>query len=107
MKAGTPGVVHSVEATEALTEKRFVTFDGKHTLNEKALGVSLAAADNTEMCPVAVTGIVPVICGGTVTAKGAVASTADGKAVDAGANPVCGYALSDGADGDEILVKLI
>lgn len=56
---------------------------------------------------VAISGIVPVRCGGVVTRGGAVASDAAGKAKNAGAEDwVLGTALDTGADGAVISVLL-
>jgi hypothetical protein len=56
---------------------------------------------------VAISGIVPVLCGGTVTAGDQVSSSAAGKAVTAGTGDyVLGRATETGADGEIIGVLL-
>lgn len=106
-KTATPAVVTTVTATEALTAKRFVTHDGKHTNITRCLGVSLYDCDNAGEASVAVGGTAIVILGATLTVGAAVTSDANGKAVAAGTDPICGHLLTGGNDGDEAIVHLV
>ena len=72
-----------------------------------AAGVLLNNPAAAGAAGVAYDGRVTVVCGGTVTRGGEVASDAAGEAVDATTgDAVLGYALETGADGQVITIEL-
>jgi hypothetical protein len=72
-----------------------------------AAGVLLNNPAAAGAAGVAYDGRVTVVCGGTVTRGGAVASDSAGEAVDATTDDVIlGYALETGADGQVITIEL-
>lgn len=87
-----------------------VAADGEVELtadNAKAQGVLLNAPNTGEAATVAISGIVKVECGATVTRGGDVASGANGEAKDAvTASEVLGTALETGADGRIVSILL-
>ena len=112
MKSRQGGDVITMVAGEALTKNRFVDFEGKHTVDLAALGVTLFDADSGETASVQVSGIAVVEAGGSITAGNWVKSDANGKALAntlsavADVAKICGTALDDGSDGTYIRVKL-
>jgi hypothetical protein len=97
----------------AITQFTFVTLaaDGQVDKTGDGLrtdGVALFGATGANQAiPVAYDGRVTVLCGGTFSRGGAVASNADGKAVAAtSAEIILGYALEDGADGRIVTIEL-
>lgn len=119
MKAGNPNVIVSLTATEAITKCRFVAFDGKHTVDKKAIGVSIYDTDSGDPITLQAGGIAVVEAGDAVTAGACVKSDADGKAVAlayptdtaenlaAAIQKLCGVALDTASDaGDFIRVVL-
>jgi hypothetical protein len=70
----------TIVAAEALTANRFVTWDGKHTANDKIAGVALFETNSGSACSVQYAGIAVVEAAGSITAGSLVASDADGKA---------------------------
>jgi hypothetical protein len=72
-----------------------------------AAGVLLNSPAAGAAAGVAYDGRVTVVCGGTVTRGGEVASDAAGEAVDATTDDaILGYALETGADGQVITIEL-
>lgn len=103
----------TVDATEAITKDRFVTFDGKHTVDIGCCGVALFDTANGDPITVQIAGRVPVVAGGAIAAGTLVSSNADGKAVAltlsavTDVDKICGRAVeAASADGDVILVDL-
>lgn len=103
----------TIVATEAITKKRFVTFDGKHTVDVSAAGVAKFDQDSGKAVTVDAFGIVPVEASGAISAGAFVSSDASGKATSltvsavADVVKICGKALeAAAADGDIILVQL-
>ena len=112
MKTRQEGPIISLTAGEDLTAKRFVDFEGKHTVDKKAVGVVIYDTDSGDEATVQCAGIAVVEAGGTITAGDLVSSDADGKAVSLTLSAVsdvakiCGIALDDASNGDYINVKL-
>jgi len=74
---------------------------------DAAAGVLLNDPAAAGAAGVAYDGRVTVVCGGTVTRGGEVASDAAGEAVDATTgDAILGYALETGADGQVITIEL-
>lgn len=102
----------TIIATEAITKQRFVTWDGKHTVDIAAAGVAYFSADSGDPITVHTLGRVAVEAGGSISAGAFVSSDANGKAVSlplsavADVAKICGRALEDASDGDIILVEL-
>lgn len=108
--------VLTIEAGENLTKKRFVDFEGKHTVNKKALGVAMDDTTSGDQCSLACGGIVVVEAGGSITAGNLVESDADGKAValtlttNTAANlatdlvKICGLAMDSASSGEFLRV---
>jgi hypothetical protein len=72
---------------------------------QNAIGVLLNDPTSGDTASVAVSGVVKVYAGGTVTGGGPVASDTNGECVDAAnGDYVLGTALEDGADGQVIRV---
>lgn len=107
----------SIEAGEALTAKRFVDFEGKHTVDKRCIGVTIDDCDNGGMASVVGSGIAVVEAGNGITAGDHVKSDADGKALtltyptDTAANlaaaivKFCGIAL-DTASGAGVFIRV-
>jgi len=81
MKSYQEGPIGTIEAGEALTKRRFVDFEGKHTVDVKCVGVSLFDTDSGDQASILMNGIAVVEAGGTITAGNHVSSDANGKAV--------------------------
>ena len=103
----------TIVATEAITKNRFVTYDGKHTVDISATGVALFDTDSGSPISVQAFGRVPVEAAGAISAGAWVSSDASGKAVSltlsavADIAKICGKAVeAANADGDLILVDL-
>lgn len=97
----------------AITQFTFVTLaaDGQVDKTGDGLrtdGVALFGASGAgQAIPVAYDGRVTVLCGGSFSRGGAVASNADGEAVTAASSDIIlGYALEDGADGRIVTIEL-
>ena len=93
---------------------KFVTLesDGKVDLadaaGENCIGVLIVAEENNRAVTVTVSGSVIVEAGGTVTAGGAVATDATGRAVDATSTDIImGYAREAGVAAQVIEIELI
>lgn len=113
MKTYQEGPIVTITAGEALTKNRFVDFEGKHTADKKAIGVTLFDVDSGDDASIQASGICAVEAGGAITAGSLVSSDADGKAVAltlsalADVEKICGIALdAASADGDYINVAL-
>jgi hypothetical protein len=109
--AGTQRV--TIVATEAITEKRFVTYDGKHTVDGKVAGVTNFSVDNAGFIGVQIVGIAVVEASGAISAGALVASDANGKAKSltlsavGDVEKIAGRAMeAASADGDFITVLL-
>ena len=106
MKTYQEGPLITIEAGEALTKKRFVDFEGKHTADKKAIGVTLFDTDSGDPATLQASGIVVVEAGGTITAGDLVSSDSDGKAVSltlsavADVAKICGVALDSVSSGE-------
>ncbi len=103
----------TIVATEAITAKRFVTVDGKHTADSPCAGVALFDTDSGDNISVGCGPIEAVEASGVISAGGAVSMDADGKATAltisavADVSKLCGRALdAAAADGDIIRVRL-
>lgn len=102
----------SITATEAITGKRFVAYDGTHTVDLSCAGVAEFDTDSGDEISVLVLGRVPVQAGGSISAGAFVSSDANGKAVSltlsavADVAKICGKAVEAASDGDIILVDL-
>jgi len=103
----------TIVATEAITKQRFVTWDGKHTVDIPCSGVALFDQDSGKPVTVESIGRVKVEAGGAISAGAFVSSDADGKAVSltvsavADVMKICGRAIdAASADGDFITVEL-
>jgi len=114
MKSYQEGPIGSITAGEALTKRRFVDFEGKHTIDIKCIGVTLFDADSAAQASILMNGIAVVEAGGAVTAGNHVSSDADGKAVALTIDNVNDIPKNNGvaldaatADGDIIRVKLL
>lgn len=109
MEAYQLGPIVSIAATEAITAKCFVAYNGTHTVDLPAVGVALFATDSGDQISVQCSGIAVVLLGGTVAAGALVKSDANGAAVSAGTTvdvKVCGLALDGGDAGAYIRVFL-
>lgn len=112
MKSYQYGPVITVVAGEALTKRRFVDFEGKHTADLKCQGVTLFDGDSGKPVSAQKDGIALVEAGGNITAGSHVKSDGDGKAVAltfsaaADVPKDCGVALDTGSDGSFIRVSL-
>lgn len=111
MKAYQTGPILTIQAGEALTARRFVDFEGKHSADKPALGATIFDVDSGDQASVQAVGIAVLESGGGITAGDLVKSDADGKAVSAGTTwdiKVCGFALDSAAGaGQFINVKLL
>lgn len=103
----------TIVATEAITAKRFVTYDGKHTVDIACSGVARFDQDSGKPVTVDTVGRVPVEASEAISAGAWVSSDADGKAAAltlsavADVAKICGRAIeAASADGDIILVEL-
>ena len=103
-----PLLIDSVKAAVDIEQHRFIGFDGNYCLQgAKALGVSDVAIEKEQYVPVALLGILLVEAAGTISVGDAVASDENGKAVKATDSAIInGYALDDGADGQEIRILI-
>ena len=99
-------MIDSVLASADLPKQRFISFEGAVSgTGEKAYGICDVETESGQFAPVAITGILLVEAGGTITAGDEITSDANGKAVTLGENQKSnGYALDDGADGDVIRI---
>lgn len=111
MKARQTGDMITITAGEALTKRRFVDFEGKHTVDKPAIGVTIFDVDSGDQAQLQGQGIAVVESGGGITAGDLVKSDANGKAVTAGTTwdvKVCGVALDTASGaGEFIQVKLL
>lgn len=114
MKSYQLGPIITVEAAEAITAKRLVTYDGKHTATTENLGVALFDTDSGDQISVQSAGIAVVEAGGSVSAGDHIQSDADGKAVtnavdsDAKIAYDSGIALDAASEsGDYIRIKIL
>ena len=103
-----PLLIDSVKAAVDSEQHRFIGFDGNYcSQGAKALGVSDVAIEKEQYVPVALLGILLVEASGTISVGDAVASDENGKAVKAADSAIInGYALDDGADGQEIRILI-
>lgn len=104
------GPIGTIEAGEALSAKRFIDFEGKHTIDIQAIGVTLFAVDSGDQCQYQMYGEPVVEAGGTITAGDLVKADADGKAVSAGTTwdiKVVGVALNSAVAAGFLNVKLL
>ena len=101
-----PLLIDSVLASTDLPKQRFISFGGTVSgAGEKAYGICDVETESGQFAPVALTGILLVEAGGTITAGAEVTSDANGKAITLGENQKSnGYALDDGAEGDVIRI---
>ena len=113
MKSFQYGPVITVVAGEALTKRRFVDFEGKHTADLKCQGVTLDDSDSGDPVSVQKSGIALVEASGAITAGSHVKSDGDGKAAaltfsaTADVPKDCGVAKDAATtDGDIIRVSL-
>ena len=64
-----PLLIDSIKASVDLEKQRFVGFDGNYCqAGKKALGVIDAETEKEQFAPVAINGILLVVCGGIVNA---------------------------------------
>lgn len=103
----------TIVAAEAITKNRFVTYDGKHTVDISCAGVALFDAGSGETISVQAFGRVPVEAAGAISPGDFVSSDANGKATSLTLSAVgdvakiCGKAVEEAVnDGDLILVDL-
>ena len=75
------GVI-TIEAGEALTANRFVTYDGKHTVDVMPIGVVIHDCASGNQASIAVGGVLVVYTAGTFSAGAYVKSDANGCAVE-------------------------
>lgn len=112
MKGMEYGPVVTITAGETITQKRFVDFAGKHTVDIRGIGVALDDTASGDPISVQITGIAVVECGGNVTAGNLLSADANGKAIALTYDNVndfakyCGVAMDDGVDGGFIRVAL-
>lgn len=115
MKGVQYGPVISITAGEALTQRRFIDFEGKHTVDLPAIGVTLDDVDSSGEASIQCSGIALVESGGAITAGNLVSQDASGRAValtlatDSAANlaasivKICGVALDTTTDAGQFL----
>ena len=104
MKTQQVVLVTSLLAGLALTEQRFVGFNGcPCAAGAKALGVVDADTESGNMAPVNVLGIMLVETGDAVDAGKEVESDADGCAVERGSGESNGIALDEALQAGEII----
>jgi hypothetical protein len=96
----------TIVATEAITAKRFVAYNGTHTVNLSAMGVARFDTDSGDPISVGVAPIEVVEAGGNISAGALVDSDADGKAVTHSSGVGCGRALDAASAGTFIRVRL-
>jgi len=101
-----PILIDSVKVQEDVVKQRFIGFDGKYcTAGTKAYGVSDVEIDAGQWAPVAISGILLIEAGGTITAETPITSDANGRAVMATGNAaVNGYALDAASIGEVIRI---
>jgi|SRR5688572_5016258 len=116
----TPGKSVTGHATAAVTGKRFVRITGNRVGGNIAVAHAAAGADvvgvtmqtkplgakvGLHVTPGAV---VPVTASGAIPAGASVVSTADGRAIVAGAGvPACGKCWDGAADGEDAMIQLL
>ena len=101
-----PLLIDTIKATEKIEAHRFISFRGSFCNgNPKAYGVSEIDAEIGELIPVAISGVLLVEAGGTITVGDPVSAESKGRAIKApdGAN-INGYALDSGVFGDIIRI---
>ena len=97
----------TIVAGEAITAKRFVTVEGKHTVEEAAVGVALFDTDSGDKISVGVGPIEAVEAGAAISAKAAVEADASGRAVTKSSGVTIGRAIdAASAAGDIIRVAM-
>lgn len=101
-----PLLIDSIKAGENVVQQRFIGFDGKYCKqNTKALGISDVDIEKDQYIPVAISGILLIESGGTITASSPVTSDDSGKAIAAeGSAIINGYALDDAIEGQIIRI---
>ena len=100
-------LITSVLAAVALTERRFVGFDGNVcAAGAKALGVVDADTDADNMAPANVLGVILVEAGAAITAGAEVQSDASGKAIPKAAGVANGIAW-DTATAPGELIRIV
>lgn len=112
MKSYQLGPIITIEAGEAITANCFVDNQGKHTVDERAVGVALFDTDSGDQISVQVAGVAMVVAGGAVTVgtHPYVSMDASGRAVASSDldKTCCGIPLdSSTTAGDLIRVRLI
>lgn len=101
-----PLLIDSIKASVDLEKQRFVGFDGNYCqAGKKALGVIDAETEKEQFAPVAINGILLVVCGGIVNAFDDITSDAEGRAVVCTSQDTSnGFALDGGEEGDVIRI---
>ncbi len=100
-------LITSVLAAAALTERRFVGFDGNVcAAGAKALGVVDADTDADSPAPANVIGVILVEAGAAITAGAEVQSDASGKAIPKAAGVANGIAW-DAATAPGELIRIV
>lgn len=107
MKTQQVTLTTSVLALVALTQRRFVGFDGGVcAAGAKALGVCDASTDPGNMAPANLSGVILVEAGAAISAGGEVQSDASGKAIPKAAGVSNGYAW-DAAIAPGELIRIV
>ena len=103
-----PILITSIQAAANLAKNLFIGFDGDIcSAGIKAFGVSNAETDSGEQMPVCVKGIALITTGGALSVGDKIESDGDGKAIEATAGEVNGFALDASSGADELIRVLL
>ena len=101
-----PLLIDSIKAEENIVQQRFIGFDGKYCkAGAKAIGVADVDVDKGQFVPVAITGVLLVEAGGTISIGDAITSDDLGRAVKpTSPSEINGYAQDDATEGQIIRI---
>jgi hypothetical protein len=93
----------TIVATEAITAKRAVAYDGTHTVDLAAMGIALFDTDSGDPISVGVAPIEVVETGAAVTAGAAVETDSSGRVIDYSNGVKIGRAIDGSTDAGEFI----
>ncbi len=101
-----PILIETIKAVVDLNKQRFIGFDGNYCKEgAKALGVSDCEMGKEQYASVAISGILLIECGGSISSFDEITSDNEGRAIKFVNNGTSnGFALDSGEEGDVIRI---
>lgn len=106
IKTYKPLLIDSIKAAADLKKQRFIGFDGDYCKEgSKAFGIVDVETEKDQYVPAAISGILLIECGGSISAFDEITSDSQGRAIKLDNNGVSnGFALDEGIEGDVIRI---